>query len=104
MKRGLGALEKKRIEADLALGRHADLVAELEAFTTEHPLREHVRAQLMLALYRCGRQADALAVYQAARRMLIEELGIEPSPPLRELQQAIFCQHPVARVGAGTAA
>jgi DNA-binding SARP family transcriptional activator len=89
----LGVLEK-RIEADLALGRHADLVAELEAFTTEHPLREHVRAQLMLALYRCGRQADALAVYQAARRTLIEELGIELSPPLRELQQAILRQDP----------
>ena len=89
----LGVLEK-RIEADLALGRHADLVAELEAFATEHPLREHVRAQLMLALYRCGRQADALAVYQAARRTLIEELGIEPSPPLRELQQAILRQDP----------
>ncbi len=89
----LGVLEK-RIEADLALGRHADLVAELEAFATEHPLRERVRAQLMLALYRCGRQADALTVYQAARRTLVEELGIEPSPPLRELQQAILRQDP----------
>ncbi len=89
----LGALEK-RIEADLALGRHADLVAELDAFATEHSLRERVRAQLMLALYRCGRQADALTVYQAARRTLTEELGIEPSPPLRELEQSILRQDP----------
>jgi DNA-binding SARP family transcriptional activator len=89
----LGVLEK-RIEADLALGRHADLVAELEGFVTEHPLRERVRAQLLLALYRCGRQAEALAAYQAARRTLIEELGIEPSPPLRGLQQAILRQDP----------
>ena len=88
------AVLEKRIEADLALGRHADVVAELEAFATEHPLRERVRAQLMLALYRCGRQADALTVYQAARRTLIEELGIELSPPLRELQRAILRQDP----------
>jgi DNA-binding SARP family transcriptional activator len=89
----LAALEK-RIEADLARGRHADVVAELEAFATEHPLRERVRAQLMLALYRCGRQADALTVYQSGRRTLIQELGIEPSPPLRELEQAILRQDP----------
>ena len=89
----LAALEK-RIEADLALGRHAELVAELEALVAEHPLRERLRAQLMLALYRCGRQADALAVYQATRRALVEELGIEPSPPLRELEQAILRQDP----------
>ena len=87
----LAALEK-RIEADLALGRHAELVAEVEALVAEHPLRERLRAQLMLALYRCGRQADALAVYRTTRRALIEELGIEPSPPLRELEQAILRQ------------
>ncbi|HUY59240.1 MAG TPA: AfsR/SARP family transcriptional regulator, partial [Solirubrobacteraceae bacterium] len=83
---------EKRIDADLALGRHADLIAELESLVGEHPLRERLRIQLMLALYRCGRQADALAVYQATRRALVEELGIEPSPPLRELEQAILRQ------------
>jgi DNA-binding SARP family transcriptional activator len=89
----LGALEK-RIEADLAIGRHAELVAELEALVAAHPLRERLRAQWMLALYRCGRQADALAVYQGTRRVLVEQLGIEPSPPLRELEQAILRQDP----------
>ena len=89
----VAALEK-RIEADLALGRHADVVAELEALVEEHPLRERLRGQLMLALYRCGRQADALAAYQTARRALVEELGIEPSPPLRELERAILRQDP----------
>ena len=83
---------EKRIDADLACGRHADLVAELESLVGEHPLRERLRTQLMLALYRCGRQADALAVYQATRRALVEELGIEPTPPLRELEQAILRQ------------
>ena len=85
---------EKRIDADLALGRHAEVVGELEALVAEHPLRERLRAQLMLALYRCGRQADALAVYQSARRELVEELGIEPSPSLRELEQAILRQDP----------
>ena len=83
---------EKRIDADLALGRHADLIAELESLVGEHPLRERLRIQLMLGLYRCGRQADALAVYQSTRRVLVEELGIEPSPPLRELEQAILRQ------------
>jgi Bacterial transcriptional activator domain len=85
---------EKRIDADLALGRHAEVVPELEAVAAEHPLRERVRAQLMLALYRCGRQADALAVYQSVRRELVEELGIEPSPTLRELEQSILRQDP----------
>jgi len=85
---------EKRIDADLALDRHAEVVAELEALAAEHPLRERVRAQLMLALYRCGRQADALAVYQSARRELVEELGIEPSRSLRELEQSILRQDP----------
>jgi DNA-binding SARP family transcriptional activator len=89
----LVALEK-RIDADLALGRDSDVVAELEGLVAEHPLREGLRAQLMLALYRSGRQADALAAYHAARRTLIEELGIDPSPPLRELEQAILRQDP----------
>ena len=67
-----------RVEADLALGREAEIVGELEALIAEHPLRERLRSQLMLALYRCGRQADALTVYQDARRTLVDELGIEP--------------------------
>ena len=81
----LGALED-RIDADLALGEQAALVAELESLVREHPLRERLHLQLMLALYRTGRQADALARYQAARRNLIDQLGIEPSPALRELE------------------
>jgi DNA-binding SARP family transcriptional activator len=93
----LAALEK-RVEADLALGRHADLVAELRALTGEHPLRERLRAQLMLALYRAGRQAEALAEYQAGRHMLLEELGIEPGPDLQELFRAILRQEPALDV------
>ena len=76
------ALEK-RIDADLALGRHRDLVPELEALVAQHPLREGLRVQLMLALYRGGRQADALEAFQAARRTLVEQLGIEPGSALR---------------------
>jgi DNA-binding SARP family transcriptional activator len=87
----LTALEK-RIDADLALGRHADLVAELEALAAEHPLREPFRAQLMLALYRSARQAEALDVYRAGRRLLVDELGIEPSEKLQALEQAILRQ------------
>ena len=85
----LAALEE-RIEADLALGRHAELVPELEALVRESPLRERLRAQLMLALYRTGRQAEALEAYQAARRMLAEELGLEPGRSLQELERAIL--------------
>src|SRR5207249_8983242 len=72
----LVALEK-RIEADLALGRHAELIAELGGLVREHPLRERLRAQLMLALYRAGRQAEALEAYQDARRALVVDLGID---------------------------
>jgi len=89
----LVALEQ-RIDADLALGRDAELVAELEALVREHPLRERLRAQLMLALYRSGRQADALDVYRQTRRLLVDELGIEPSPALHELEQAILQHDP----------
>ncbi len=89
----LAALER-RIEADLALGRHADLVGELEALVVEHPLRERLRGQLMLALYRSGRQAEALEAYQATRRALVGSLGIEPSPALRDLELAILRQDP----------
>ena len=83
------ALEE-RIEADLALGRHAELVPELEVLVREHPLRERLRAQLMLALYRSGRQAEALEAYQRARRMLTDELGLEPGRRLQELERAIL--------------
>ena len=83
-----------RVEAELALGRHADLVAELEAAIAEQPLREHLRAQLMLALYRCGRQADALEAYREARRTLVEEVGVEPGAELRALQDAILAHDP----------
>jgi predicted ATPase/DNA-binding SARP family transcriptional activator len=89
----LAALED-RIDADLALGRHGQLVGELERLVAEHPLRERLRAQLMLALYRAGRQADALAVYQRARRTLVDELGIEPSESLRRLERAILAHDP----------
>jgi predicted ATPase/DNA-binding SARP family transcriptional activator len=89
----LSALEA-RVEADLALGRQADLVPELEALVAEHPLRERLRGQLMLALYRAGRQADALDVYRATRAALVEELGIDPSPALQRLERAILEQDP----------
>src|SRR5262245_12807300 len=83
---------EQRIDADLALGRHAQLVSELEALTHEHPLRERLHGQLMLALYRSGRQADALSAYQEARSTLVDELGIEPSVDLQRLEKAIL-QH-----------
>ena len=81
-------------EAKLALGHHGELVGELEALIGEHPYRERLRAQLMLALYRCERQADALQAYQDARRTLVEELGIEPGERLRELERAVLAQDP----------
>jgi YVTN family beta-propeller protein len=83
-----------RIEADLAIGQHARIVGELEAVIASQPLSERPYQQLMVALYRCGRQADALAVYQRARRTLIEELGVEPGQPLQRLQRAILRQDP----------
>ena len=85
------ALEN-RIDADLSLGRHANLVPELDGAVREHPFRERLRAQLMLALYRSGRQADALEAYSAARTTLVEELGTEPGAELQELQRAILRQ------------
>lgn len=89
----LGAVED-RIDAELALGRHAALVAELEQRVRRHPLRERLRAQLMLGLYRCGRQVDALAAYRETRRLLHDELGIEPGTRLRDLEQAVLRQDP----------
>jgi DNA-binding SARP family transcriptional activator/class 3 adenylate cyclase len=91
-----------RIDADLALGRHGELVAEIEELTGAHPFRERLRAHLMLALYRAGRQAEALEAYQHARATLVEELGIEPGPALRELEQAILRQDPSLVLRPGT--
>ena len=90
---------EERIDADLALGRHAELVAEVEGLVAEHPLSEHLRAQLMLALYRSGRQAEALEVYQEGRRVLVGELGIQPGRSLRELEKAILQQDPSVDLG-----
>jgi DNA-binding SARP family transcriptional activator/pimeloyl-ACP methyl ester carboxylesterase len=90
---GIAAAEA-RVEADLALGRHAELVAELESLVATNPVRERLRMQLMLALYRSGRQAEALHVYQDARRVLVGELAIEPSNDLRRLHQAILRHDP----------
>src|SRR5262245_47869447 len=81
-----------RIDCDLALGRHHELVPELETLVGQYPLRERLRAQLMLALYRSGRQAEALEVYRETRQRLAEDLGIEPGQELRELEQAILRQ------------
>jgi DNA-binding SARP family transcriptional activator/ABC-type branched-subunit amino acid transport system substrate-binding protein len=83
-----------RIDADLALGRHAELITELRALVRAHPLRERLREQLMLALYRSGRQAEALDVYTDSRRTLTDELGLEPGPALQRLQQRILVQDP----------
>ena len=82
------------IESQLELGRHDEVVPRLEALIRDHPYRERLRAQLMLALYRCDRQADALQAYHDARRSLIEGLGIEPGERLRELERAILAQDP----------
>src|SRR5215203_810210 len=87
----LAALEE-RIEAEVAAGRHRELVPELERLIAEHPLRERLRAQLMRALYASSRQAEALAVYTDTRRLLVDELGIEPSALLRELERQILNQ------------
>jgi DNA-binding SARP family transcriptional activator len=87
----LAALED-RIDADLMLARHAELVSELEALVAEYPFRERFRGQLILALYRSGRQAEALEAYTAARRALVEELGAEPGRELQELQRLVLRQ------------
>jgi DNA-binding SARP family transcriptional activator/DNA-binding beta-propeller fold protein YncE len=82
------------IDCELALGEHEEVVQELEALVRQHPLRERLRAQLMLALYRSGRQADALAAYQDGRRTLVEELGLEPGHELQELEKAVLVHDP----------
>jgi YVTN family beta-propeller protein len=89
----LSAIEA-RAEAELTLGSHAALVPELEMLAERNPTRERLVGQLMLALYRCGRQADALAAYRAARRFLVDELGIEPGPELRGMEAAVLAQDP----------
>ncbi|HEY6888341.1 MAG TPA: BTAD domain-containing putative transcriptional regulator [Solirubrobacter sp.] len=95
---------ESRIEVELALGRHDVLIAELDARTREHPLREKLRAQQMLALYRAGRQEEALAVYRDARSRLVERLGLEPGPQLRELEGAILRQDPALALPRATRA
>ena len=89
----LEAMER-RIDLDLALGRHAGLVAEIEVLVQQHPLRERLWGQLVVSLYRCGRQAEALRAFQQARDQLVEELGIEPSAALRDLEVRVLQQDP----------
>jgi WD40 repeat protein/DNA-binding SARP family transcriptional activator len=85
----------ERLDCELALGRHEQVIGELEALVAQHPLREQLRAQLMLALYRAGRQAEALEVYRATRELLSEELGLEPSRALQDLERSILLREEV---------
>ncbi|MBV9943863.1 MAG: hypothetical protein JO262_17175, partial [Solirubrobacterales bacterium] len=85
---------EERLAAELAAGRDADLISELQALVAEHPLRERLRGQLMVALYRAGRQAEALETMRAGRQLLVDELGIEPGPELRELERMILAHDP----------
>jgi WD40 repeat protein/DNA-binding SARP family transcriptional activator len=94
----LAAVEE-RIDAELALGRQLALVGEIEALSVEHPYRERFRAQLMLALYRSGRQAEGLEVYRRTRTLLNDELGLEPGVELQELERAILTQDPALSLG-----
>ena len=98
------AVVEDRVEAELEAGRHAELAGELETLAEEHPLRERLRAQLMLALYRAGRQAEALQIYHDTRRVLVEELGIDPSPSLQQLHGSILRQDPGLEMGGQAAA
>ena len=82
------------VDADLEAGRHAEVIGELDALAAEHPLREHVHGQRMLALYRCGRQSEALEAYRDARTSLVEEIGVEPGAGLRQLHEGILAQDP----------
>jgi WD40 repeat protein/DNA-binding SARP family transcriptional activator len=98
----LAAVEE-RVDAELALGRQLALVGEVEALSEEHPYRERFRAQLMLALYRSGRQAEGLEVYRRTRTLLSEELGLEPGVELQELERAILTQDPSLSLGSNGA-
>jgi WD40 repeat protein/DNA-binding SARP family transcriptional activator/tRNA A-37 threonylcarbamoyl transferase component Bud32 len=93
------AATDERIAVELSIGRHAEMVPELEALTALHPLREGFWAHLMIALYRSGRQADALAAYRRARAVLVEELGLEPGADLRRLERQVLEQDPALEVG-----
>ena len=97
------AATEKRIDADLACGRHAELIGELESLVSQHPLWERLRSQLMLALYRSGRQADALSAYRKAQRELSDGLGLEPGEELRALEQAILRHDPSLDLPGGAA-
>jgi DNA-binding SARP family transcriptional activator len=85
---------ERRLDADLALGRHVEILPELAGLVAQHPLRERFRAQLMTALYRCDRQAEALTVFEEGRRVLAEEFGIDPGTLLREVHRAILTGTP----------
>jgi DNA-binding SARP family transcriptional activator/Tfp pilus assembly protein PilF len=87
-----------QVEAGMHMGRHEQLVPQLQDLVRQHPLREHNHAQLMVALYRCGRQAEALTVYQRARDVLVTELGVEPGPSLQDLHQRILSADPALAV------
>jgi DNA-binding SARP family transcriptional activator/tetratricopeptide (TPR) repeat protein len=91
--RRLAALEE-RIEADLRCGRHASLIGELRTLVAEHPLRERLHGQLMVALYRCGRQTEALAAYRQVRKVLHEDMGLDPAAELQRLERAILTRDP----------
>ena len=93
-----------RIDCDLALGRHEQLIGELNRLVGEHPLRERLRAQQMLALYRADRQAEALDAYRRARHALVEDLGIEPSEALQRLQRGILAHDPALEIPTGVGA
>src|SRR4051812_6649783 len=90
------------VDADLAAGGHREVVAEIDRLLAANPLREHLHGQRMLALYRCGRQAEALGAYRDARRTLVEEIGVEPSPELRRLHDAMLRQDPALDVESAT--
>jgi DNA-binding SARP family transcriptional activator len=95
------ATVERRLDADLRLGRHAELIAELTELTARHPHHEGLHSQVMVALYRSGRQATALEVYRRLRMRLIDELGVEPSPQLQRLHQAMLSVDPQLDVLAG---